>query len=56
MGQGEYRALLIRDRRDDPSALSIERAAVRRSESVSIEMSAGGGFIGRFNRNEARRY
>jgi alpha-glucosidase len=56
LGQGEYRAFLVRDRKDEPSALTVERARVRRSDSLPIEMAPGGGFIGRFTRNEERRY
>jgi alpha-glucosidase len=51
LGQGEYRALLIRDHKSDPAAVQVEDTAARRTDSVTIELSNGGGFIGRFSKN-----
>jgi alpha-glucosidase len=47
---GEYRALLVRDRADDPAAVKIEEATVTRDDPLAIELRAGGGFIARFTR------
>jgi alpha-glucosidase len=50
LGEGTYQALLIRDRKDDPAAVRIEDAAARRGDTLDLELSAGGGFLGRFAR------
>ena len=44
---GRREALLVRDRLENPAALSIERSTVTKG-NLTIEMRAGGGFIGRF--------
>jgi len=50
LGSGEYRALLVRDREDDPAAVKIEEATITRDDSLAIDLRAGGGFIARFAR------
>jgi alpha-glucosidase len=50
LGQDEYRALLVRDQPDEPAAVQIENANARKVDTLPIQMSAGGGFIGRFAR------
>jgi alpha-glucosidase len=47
---GKYRALLVRDRENDPAALTIEEATVSSEDTIGIDLRAGGGFIGRFTR------
>jgi alpha-glucosidase len=51
LGQGDYRALIVRDRKDEPAAEQIDQTTVRRDASLTIELSAGGGFIARFVKN-----
>jgi alpha-glucosidase len=48
LGGGKYRATLARDRMDEAAALTIENIFVNRNDSLTIELRAGGGFIGRF--------
>lgn len=47
---GDYRALLVHDRADDPAAVKVEEATVTRDDPLAIELRAGGGFIARFTR------
>jgi alpha-glucosidase len=51
LGRGNYRALIVRDQKDDPAAVKIENTTSRRSDSIKIDLSAGGGFIARFSPN-----
>jgi alpha-glucosidase len=48
LGGGEYHATLARDRKDEAAALTIENIFVSRNDPLTIELRAGGGFIGRF--------
>jgi hypothetical protein len=48
LGLGEYRALLISDHETDPAAVEIENTTLYRTDSLELELSAGGGFIGSF--------
>jgi alpha-glucosidase len=50
LGQGEHRALLIRDSKDDSAAVQVENTVLRSGDSLAIDLSAGGGFIGRFSK------
>jgi alpha-glucosidase len=50
LGRGKYRALLVRDRKDDSAALQVENATLGLGDSLTIELRAGGGFIARFTR------
>ena len=50
LGPGEYRAMVVRDRKDDPAAVEIENITARRTDSMAIDLSSGGGFIARFVR------
>ena len=49
LGPAEYHAMTIRDRQDDPVPVQIEHTMARRSDSLRIELSNGGGFIARFS-------
>jgi alpha-glucosidase len=49
LGGGKYRATLVRDRLEDPAAVKMEEAAASRSDTLTVEMRGGGGFIGRFS-------
>jgi len=48
LGDGRYKAIVVRDRSDDAAAVKIEDIAVRRDQSLSVETRLGGGFVGRF--------
>jgi alpha-glucosidase len=50
LGQGAYQAMLIRDSGNGPDAEEIERRALDRETSLTINLRAGGGFIGRFTK------
>jgi alpha-glucosidase len=48
-GKAESSALLIRDDPNDPAAVKVEKTGARRGDTLTIRMSAGGGFIARFS-------
>jgi alpha-glucosidase len=48
LGGGKYQAALARDRKDEAAALTIENIFVSRNDWLTVELRAGGGFIGRF--------
>jgi alpha-glucosidase len=50
LGEGEYRALVVRDQADDPAAVRIEHTTARRADTAAAELSAGGGSIARYSR------
>jgi len=47
LGGGKYQAMLARDQKDEAAAITIENISVSRSDSLTVEMRAGGGFIAR---------
>jgi alpha-glucosidase len=49
LGKTPYRAMLVRDRQETAAAVEIENSAMRRTDSLSIRLREGGGFIGRFS-------
>lgn len=51
LDEGEYRALLVRDSKNDAASVETENTILRRSNSLSIDLLEGGGFIARFSRN-----
>jgi len=44
---GSHAALLVRDRADDPAAVVVENATVRRTDVLKIDLRGGGGFVAR---------
>jgi alpha-glucosidase len=48
LGEGAYRALVIRDHKSDPAAVRIEETTTQRADALAIDLSNGGGFIARF--------
>jgi alpha-glucosidase len=48
LGGGSHAALLVRDRAEDPAAVDVEQTTVQRSDTLKIDLRAGGGFVGRF--------
>src|SRR2546425_968282 len=51
LGRGEYRAMLVRDRKEEAATVEMEKITTRRSDSLTIELNSGGGFIARFQKN-----
>ncbi len=50
LGEGEYKAKLVRDDPAKDDALIVEDKAVQRRDSLSIVMRNGGGFVARFSK------
>jgi len=50
LGQGKYKAMLVRDQPDDSAAVTTETATLSRTDRLSIELRSGGGFVGRFSK------
>ena len=48
LGSGKYQAMLVRDDMENPAAVKIENVEVSRTDPMTIDLRAGGGFIGRF--------
>ena len=48
LGGGSHAALLVRDEVDDPAAVRVEHATLRRDDALKIDLRAGGGFVARF--------
>jgi alpha-glucosidase len=48
LGAGKYQAMLARDQQAEAAAVSIQKATFSRSDSLTIELRTGGGFIARF--------
>jgi alpha-glucosidase len=49
LGVGKRQATLARDLKDEAAALTIENKFMSWNDTLTIELRAGGGFIGRFN-------
>jgi alpha-glucosidase len=45
-----YDALLVRDVKDEPAAVKLERTSAKKGDSIDIDLRAGGGFIARFTK------
>jgi alpha-glucosidase len=50
LGDGPYKAILVRDDSPDGATVKIEDTSHRQSDSLTLEMRAGGGFVARFSR------
>jgi alpha-glucosidase len=50
LGDGRYRALLVRDDPARDDAVVIEEKTARSDESLTVQMRNGGGFVGQFTR------
>jgi alpha-glucosidase len=48
LGDGSYRATLVRDDMENDAAVSLEDATLEHGDTLKIEMRDGGGFVGRF--------
>jgi alpha-glucosidase len=50
LGRGRYRALLVRDDKQNSGSLKIENVTQEAGDFLTIELVSGGGFIGRFSK------
>ena len=50
LGDGPYKASLVRDDKQKADAVVLEDKTVQRSDTLTIEMTDGGGFVGRFSK------
>jgi alpha-glucosidase len=50
LGDGEYHTLMVRDQKENSAAVQVETGTQKRGDPLAIELSAGGGFIGRFTK------
>jgi alpha-glucosidase len=50
LARGKYQALMVRDKLDDAAAVNLEQVSVNLTEVLTIDLRAGGGFIGRFSK------
>jgi len=51
LGPDQYKARLLRDDKANPASIKGETTTLTQNDSVSVELSSGGGFIGRFTKN-----
>ena len=49
LGRGARQALLVRDEMENPAAVRVETATLGRSDTLKVELRAGGGFIARLS-------
>ena len=49
LGDGRFKASLVRDDKEKADAVVLEDKTVQRSDSLTIEMTSGGGFVARFS-------
>jgi len=50
LGDGRYKGSLVRDDKENDAAVVLEDRNVRRTDTLTIEMTNGGGFVGRFTK------
>jgi alpha-glucosidase len=50
LGDGRYNASLVRDDKENDAAVVLEDKTVQRTDTLNIEMTNGGGFVGRFTK------
>src|SRR5688572_29948661 len=48
LGEGAYKASLVRDDMENDAAVVLEEATVQRGDALTIELRNGGGFVGQF--------
>jgi alpha-glucosidase len=48
LGRGSHEGVLVRDGTEDAAAVRVEHVNLRRTDTLSIELRAGGGFVARF--------
>ncbi len=55
LGDGGHQAALLRDDKANVAAVTVEAAALKRTETLGIDLREGGGFIARFSRDDGSR-
>jgi alpha-glucosidase len=50
LDSGKHKAMVARDRKEDAATVNIEQVTVSRTDDLTIDLRAGGGFIARFSR------
>lgn len=50
LGEGNYKAALVRDDPADDAVVRVENASHKRSDTVTLNLRAGGGFVARFSK------
>jgi alpha-glucosidase len=50
LGEGRYKASLVSDDKENDAAVVVENRTVQRDDTLTIEMTKGGGFVGRFRK------
>lgn len=50
LGNGAHKAKLVRDDSADGATVRIEDTSHKQGDSLTLEMHAGGGFVGRFSK------
>lgn len=48
LGEGAYHATLVQDEPDRPDAVRLDERTARRTDTLTIPLGAGGGFVARF--------
>jgi alpha-glucosidase len=51
LGDGPYKALIVRGQPDKSDAMNIENVGAQRSDKLPIDMPHGGGFVARFTKD-----
>ena len=52
LGDGQYRSVQVHDSPADDTKVEIENSIHERKDSLTIELRAGGGFLGRFSKSQ----
>jgi len=50
LGDGQCKAMLVRDDKDNPAAVVVENTTARQRDTLKIALPNGGGFVGRFTK------
>ncbi len=50
LGEGPYQASLVRDNKEKADAVVLENKSLQRSDTLTVDLADGGGFVGRFTR------
>jgi alpha-glucosidase len=50
LGEGQYNASLVRDNKENDAAVVMKNITVQRGDTLTVEMTSGGGFVGRFSK------
>jgi alpha-glucosidase len=48
LAPGDHAALVVRDRKDDPTAVDVAETTAKRDDTLAIDLAAGGGHVARY--------